>query len=342
VAACQIAKVWGLGGVRIGDAIGPAGNPSANAHHFALPSLEAIVVPRRPEDKGALHVALTQLAEQDPLIGVGQDDERGEMSLSLYGEVQKEVIGATLANEFGVAVEFRESTTICIERLVGVGEAAEFIGRDGNPFRATVGLRLEPAEVGSGVRFGLEIELGSLPYSFIKAVEETAHQTFRQGIHGWQVTDCVVTMTHSGYTPPPPYGWSKWSSAAGDFRNLTPLVLMNALRRAGTQVHEPVHRFRLDVPVEALAAVQAALPRLHAVPEPPTLSGASYLLEGEIPAGRVHDLQLQLPTLTGGEGVLESTFDHYRPVPGTPPRRPRTDRNPLDRKEYLLHVARRI
>ena len=53
-------------------------------------------------------------------------------------------------------------------------------------------------------------------------------------------------------------------------------------------------------------------------------------------------LQQQLPALTRGEGVLESAFDHYRPVRGPAPSRPRTDHNPLDRKEYLLHVQRRV
>ena len=72
------------------------------------------------------------------------------------------------------------------------------------------------------------------------------------------------------------------------------------------------------------------------------MRGSSYLLEGEIPAARVHELQQQLPALTRGEGVLECAFDHYQPVRGTIPTRPRTDHNPLNRKEYLLHVVRRV
>ena len=78
-----------------------------------------MVVPSHPADRGALHVALAQLAEQDPLINLRQDDLRQEVSVSLYGEVQKEVIQATLAGDFGLEVRFRESTTICIERPVG-------------------------------------------------------------------------------------------------------------------------------------------------------------------------------------------------------------------------------
>ncbi|QHY94839.1 Tetracycline resistance protein TetM [Streptomyces sp. S4.7] len=65
--------------------------------------------------------------------------------MSLYGEVQKEVIQATLADEYGVDVTFRETTTICVERLAGTGGAAEVMGKEPNPFLATVGLRVEPA-----------------------------------------------------------------------------------------------------------------------------------------------------------------------------------------------------
>jgi ribosomal protection tetracycline resistance protein len=66
------------------------------------------------------------------------------------------------------------------------------------------------------------------------------------------------------------------------------------------------------------------------------------VLEGEIPAARVHGLEQQLPTLTGGEGVLECAFARYRPVVGEAPSRPRTDHDPLNRKEYLLRVVRRV
>jgi ribosomal protection tetracycline resistance protein len=56
--------------------------------------------------------------------------------------VQKEVIQATLASDFGIDVGFRETTTVCIERPVGTGAAAEFMGKAPNPFRATVGFGL--------------------------------------------------------------------------------------------------------------------------------------------------------------------------------------------------------
>ncbi|MDQ3788484.1 MAG: GTP-binding protein, partial [Actinomycetota bacterium] len=308
---------------------------------FAPPTLETVVTPVRPAQRGALHAALTELAEQDPLINLRRDDE---LSVSLYGEVQKEVIGATLLDEYGIEVAFRESTTIHVERPVGTGNAVELIGT--GPFLATVGLRVEPGEPGSGVEFRLGVELGSMPYAFFAAVEETVHATLRQGLRGWQVVDVLVTMTRSGYWARQSHAHGTFdksmSSTAGDFRNLTPLVLMAALAEAGTVVLEPMHRFRLEVPGDATAAVMPVLARHRAIPLTTDVTGRTYVIEGDIPAEKVHSLTQKLPTLTRGEGVFESEFDHYQEVAGVPPERPRSDHNPLDRKEYLLHVVRRV
>ncbi|MEU4741778.1 translation factor GTPase family protein [Actinosynnema sp. NPDC023658] len=343
VRAGQVAKLWGLEGVRIGDVLGePPPSAAARMHRFAPPTLETVVVPAREGDAGALHAALTQLAEQDPLIDLRHDGVRREMWVSLYGEVQKEVLQATLAAEYGLDVEFRETTTLCLERPVGVGTAVDFISGDGNPFLATVGLRVEP---GDGVTFRLGVELGSMPFSFFKAVEETVRETLAQGLRGWQVTDCAVTMTHAGYWARQSHSHGTFdksmSSTAGDFRLLTPLVLVEALRSAGTEVLSPVHRFTLEVPGDVLGAVTPVMARLRAVLLNTSPRGRVTVVEGEVPAAFVHEFQRSLPALTRGEGVLETSFSHHAPVRTEPPQRPRTDHNPLNRKEYLLRVTRR-
>jgi ribosomal protection tetracycline resistance protein len=344
VSAGEIAKVWGLAEVRIGDAVGEP--PPGARHRFAPPTLETVVIPRDPGERGALRAALAQLAEQDPLINVRQDDVRQELSVSLYGEVQKEVIGSTLAADYGLDVGFRESTTICVERPTGTGAAVERKYEGENPFVATVGLRVGPAAAGSGVTFTIGADLaGTMPVAFFRAVEDTVRETLRQGVYGWEVTDCSVAMTHSGYEGKHSIGHARFtkslSSTGEDFRGLTPLVLMTALRRAGTVVCEPIHQFRLDVPGDTLSVLLPALARLRAVPRAQATRGASVTLDGDIPAARVHELRQLLPPLTRGEGVLECAFDRYEPVGGPVPVRPRTDSNPLDRTEYLQRVTRR-
>jgi ribosomal protection tetracycline resistance protein len=96
------------------------------------------------------------------------------------------------------------------------------------------------------------------------------------------------------------------------------------------------------VPVDTVAATLAVLRRLRAVPLTQTRRERAYVVQGEIPAARVHELSRELPGLSHGDGVLESSFGRYQPVTGPTPTRPRTDHNPLDRQEYLLHAKHRV
>ncbi|MFJ4437877.1 GTP-binding protein [Streptomyces sp. NPDC088923] len=346
--AGQIALVHGLAGIRIGDRIGTGtgSGTDESGTAFAPPSLSSVVVPEGRRDALALWPALSELAEQDPLIGLRRDPAREEISVSLYGEVQKEVIATTLLEEYGVRAGFRVSRPLCVERVRGEGAAVEVGEQDGNPFLATIGLRVRAAAPGSGTVFRLGIELGSLPPAFLKAIEETVGTVLGEGLRGWPVVDCEVTLFRSGYWPRQSHSHAVFdksmSSTAGDFRLLTPLVLMAALRAAGTVVEEPVHRFRLEVPAEVYGAVLPLLGRLGAVPGAPHAAGGTYTVEGEIPAAHVHELGRLLPGPSRGEGVLETEFATYRPVRGEVPERSRTDADPLHREEYLLRVVRGV
>jgi len=357
VSAGEIGKLWGLHEVQIGDRVGQAG--TEGTHQFAPPTLESVVVARRPEDRARLRVALGQLCEQDPLINVRQDDAVGEMSVSLYGEVQKEVIQATLANDFGIDVTFRHTTTICIERPAGTGEAVEMLFEGANPFPATVGLRVDPARIDSGIEFRLDVDIRSVPLYlyktadlFIETMTQYVRRTLQEGLFGWQVTDCTVTMTQCGYYVGD--GAKRGSrkiiggvhastsrTTAADFRKLTPLVLMAALEQAGTAVCEPMMRVRLDSPTAVAGVVLAAVARLGGVVATPSSRGDLSVIETELPAARAQELQRQLPGLTGGEGTLETHFAGYRPVTSSRPTRRRTTANPLNRHEYLMQLARR-
>ena len=347
LAAGEIGRLWGLTGVRIGDTIG---EPPATGiqHYFAPPTMETVVAAVRPADDGALRAALARLAEQDPLINVRADDTGREISVSLYGEVQKEVIEATLAAEFGIDATFRESTIICVERPVRSGEAVEMLHGEGNPFHAGIGLRVAPGRPGSGIRFRLGVEPQTTPMyvyrnadTFADHMDRYVRRTLREGRFGWQVTDCVVTMVDCTYSVPdgPPSRRGPLSTPA-DFRDLTPIVVMRALDRAGTVVCEPMLKVRLETPVWAINAVLTSLGRLGAAVTDQSVRGDLTTIETGVPAARFTDLQRRLPALTAGEGVVESTFDGYRRVRGEPTSRPRTTVDPRHRQRYLNSLTR--
>jgi ribosomal protection tetracycline resistance protein len=324
----EIVRLHGLREARIGDVIGAECATNEDVQRFAPPTLESVVRPIRPEQVTALYAALVQLAEQDPLIGVQRDERTAEISLRLFGEVQKEIVTSMLANDYGIEVEFESSRIICIERPIGTGWTLETMGWE-NPFVAAVGIRVEPGPAGSGVTF--RRPSGALPLAFYVAIEETVYKTLREGLLGWNVEQILVTVTETAYASP--------VTVAGDFRNLTPLVLMDALRQAGTRVYEPIQGFEVQVPTATVGPTLSALVSLRAIPQQTTELGGETTISGTIPAATIHDFENRLPGISGGNGIISSEFSGYQPVTGAPPTRDRTDFNPLDRKYYLAQVS---
>jgi ribosomal protection tetracycline resistance protein len=329
--AGEIVCLHGLRAARIGDSLGiEEGCGREPAAAFPAPALESVVRPVEPGQITRLREALEHLAEQDPLISLRQRNDQGELSVRLYGEVQKEVITETLVREYGVGATFGASRTICVERPNGTGENAEIIFEGENPFYATIGFRVEPAEPGSGVRY--VFGLGLLPLAFYRAIEETVYETLAQGLCGWEVTDCLVTLTHAGF--------SSILSTGGDFRKLTPLVLMGALKESGTEVCEPIEELELEIPEETFGAVCGALINARATIRNAYPDGDSHRIVCEIPTAELRAVEQHLPGLTRGDGGWTSHFAGYVPVGDHPPTRPRIGPNPLNRAHYLAEVAR--
>jgi len=144
-------------------------------------------------------------------------------------------------------------------------------------------------------------------------------RTCEQGLHGWPVTDCVVTMNECDYyigDGPTKRVLPTPRTTAADFRKLTAMVLTEALRRAGTVVCAPMARLRVELPAARTGDVLSALTRLGAAAEVPVADAELALITATLPSAQVRALQEQLPGLTGGEGALETSFGGYEPVHG--------------------------
>jgi ribosomal protection tetracycline resistance protein len=309
----SIAKVKGLTEVRIGDAIGSE-EALASGGFFTPPTLETVVRPAEPGDQSPLHRALLSLAERDPLVDPHLDELSEEMAVRLYGEVQKEVVASLLDEEFGIAVEFEETRAIHIERPLRTVEALHEMGPwQQTPRIATVGLRLEPGEPGSGLHYGLEVERGSLTRALRNAVEETVHKVLKRGLYGWAVTDCRVLLTASGYLGK--------VSTANDFRAVTAFLLDLMLKEAGTEVCEPVNSFNVEFPAGTGNAVLKTLGEARSNIKGQFSTETTGYVSGFMPTEAVHGVERRLPGITEGLALFTTEFAAYRPVYGTPRRR---------------------
>ncbi|MBY0528750.1 MAG: TetM/TetW/TetO/TetS family tetracycline resistance ribosomal protection protein [Rhabdochlamydiaceae bacterium] len=324
ITAGHIAKIKGLHRAKIGDQLHPH-ELEAKDPLFCPPTLETVIYTEDKALEPKLFSALQSMAEQDPWINARVDPSRNEITVSLYGEVQKQVIQARLEQEFGLHVLFKETTTIYIERICKKGEALQQIHRRRhNEFWAEIGLRVEPAEAGSGIVYRLGVEWGCIPKSYHTAIEESVFETLKRGLYGWEITDCVVTLFEAGICP---------LSTASEFRKSAPLLLMQAIQQAGTCVCEPMAEFELEASSSMLSMLIVKLIESGAVIEDTKISQEIGVVMGRMPANRVHQLEKQLPGMTQGSALFFSRFAGYDPVKGKIPSRDIFDGSLIDRRK---------
>ena len=127
---------------------------------------------RAAATSGALRVALAQLAEQDPLINLRQDDVAASCTSRSTARCRRKSSRRRWPPTSASRSTFRETTTICIERPHRFWRRARAsCGKYRIPFPAAIGLRVDPAPVGSGVAFRVDVDPRTLPIHIYKTAD---------------------------------------------------------------------------------------------------------------------------------------------------------------------------
>lgn len=302
VAAGGICAVTGLAHVRPGDALGAE---SAGDAPVIAPVLTYTVLPGE-HDVHAVFKALTELADEDPMLGVSWNTHLEQIHLQLMGAVQLEVVQRVLADRFGLSVEFESGGILYKETI---SQPVEGVGHF-EPLRhyAEVHLSLEPLPAGSGVQFGTVTSTDELDLNWQRLALTNAMERDHLGVlTGSPITDVRITLTggraHAKHTE------------GGDFRQATYRAIRQGLmqaREAGAAVLlEPWYRFDLEVPGECVGRALSDATRMGAECEPPTMAGDRAKLVGRVPASEVQDYALEVAAYTSGRGHLYLEFAGY-------------------------------
>ena len=328
--AGHIGKIKGFPELRVGAHLGKSVS-NVQQQHFSPPTLETIIKPTDQNNFRRLHCALKNLSDEDPLIQARLAED-GSISTLLYGEVQKEVIGERLLREYGIETEFSESLPVYFERPAGTGYAIYKLNpKTDNDFWATIGLRIEPDKHGRGNTYIREAQLGRMPTGFYNLIEDTVYTTLEQGLYGWPVTDCSIFLTDVDQSHP--------TTVASDFRNLTPVVLMQALQQSGTNVFEPQHTFELEYPEIAQSRVLNYISSKGLeIYSTKKLTLDTCITEGAVVSRLIQEFNSALPGLTHGEGTFSTQPGLDRPIVGKNPVRQRRGADPLNYETYLRYL----
>ena len=329
VRAGQIAALCGLG-ARAGDILGDE-RLVPPASHLTEPLLTVkVTVP--PEQSTALSEAAAELGEEDPLLRAVWVREKSELTLSVTGDIQLEVLDGILRSRYGLAPAFGPPSVIYRETPAAAGFGYDAYTMP-KPCWAILKFRIEPLPRGSGVRYRSVVENNKIFYRYQSQVEDTIPRALRQGPSGWQVTDLSLTLVdgshHTIHTHPL------------DFAVATHLAVMNGLASVGTVMLEPRLRYRLTVPEETVGKVMGEIAVMRGSCELSAAPGGRCRLEGIVPVASSRSFPNFVARVTGGRGVLSAVFHDFADCPQelcTPTEY--RGISPLDRAKYILWVRK--
>ena len=257
-----------------------------------------------PEDEPA-HVFLPkirEISEEIPELSVKYSKEKKEITISLMGEVQTEVLKHLIKERYNVDIGFGEGHTLyketIAETVYGVGHF--------EPLRhyAEVELRLEPAERGSGLSFASEVSEDELSLNYQRLILSHLEEKEYKGVlTGSPITDMKITLVagraHLKHTE------------GGDFRQATYRAVRQGIMQARSVLLEPVYEFKLEVPEEAIGRAMTDIGKMNgSFSSPENISGKA-VLTGKVPVSEVKNYALELRAYTKGEGVLTLTPSDY-------------------------------
>lgn len=329
ISSGDIGVIHGISCMKIGSIIGKR-NDKLKEVSLARPTLKAKISLADGQDNHALYMALLNLSDEDPLLELETDDSNKDIYINLFGEVQKEIISSVLESQYGLNVEFSNTQTIYKETICGEGTAYMRMYQRPNIYAATVQLKVEALERGAGIVYESKVTAGFLLKTFLRAIEEAVYDTCKYGLYGWELTDTKITLMDGEY--------DSVNSTPADFRNVTPMVLMEAVDNAKTKLLEPINEFELRIPEYAISKAMFDLKIMGAEFDIPSLVRGDYILSGTIPVESSKDYQIKLASYTEGKGIYITKFAGYKDTVFHESKIcKRNVINPLNKKEYIMY-----
>jgi len=333
LAAGDIAVVYGLSAVRVGDVLGRPDAVPQEAK-LAVPLLTVRVHWSADTDDHQVIGALQELADEDPLLDAQWLPEERELHIKVMGHIQLEILGSVLETRYGLQVTFGQPSVIYKETPKQAGEG--FIAYTmPKPCWAILRFRIEPGPPGSGLQYESVVRSSDLLPQYQNETARRVPEALQQGLYGWEVTDLKVTLVEGQH--------HVWHTHPLDFAVATPMGIMDGLSRVGTRLLEPILQVRIVVPEENGGRVMNDLVQIRGTFEPPVLQGERMIIEGRLPLATSLDYPVALSSYTKGRSNFTSFFAGYAECPPeVTAERTRRGVNPLDQARYILSVRKAL
>ena len=276
-----------------------------------LPTLITFAITTKGSgDEDKIFISLTKMLEEDSALKLERTAETKEILLSGRGQVHIEAAIEKLKRKYGVEVNlktpkvpYRET----IKKKVRVqGRHKKQSGGHGQ--FGDCWIQMEPLPRGSGFEFVDAVVGGSVPRSYIPAVEKGIVEACQKGVlAGYPCVDFRATLDDGSY--------HAVDSSEMAFKIAGSLAFKKAVAEAKPVLLEPILSVEITTPEEFMGDIMGDLNSRRGRVLGMDSEGKYQVIKANVPMSEFLSYAPDLTSMTGGRGVYSMVFSHYDEVP---------------------------
>jgi elongation factor G len=310
--------IIGLGrleAIKTGDVLSPAGVVKGALPWFAplQPVYSSAIKAERREDEVKLSTGIARLSEEDPSIAAEHNESTHQLVLWGQGDIHLQVAADKLKNRYNVAVTtsrplvpYKETIRKSIQQHARHKKQSGGHGEFGD-----VHLEIKPLPRGKGFEFVDNISGGVVPRQYIPAVEHGVKEYLAEGPLGFPVIDVSVALYDGQY--------HSVDSSDMAFRRAGILAMKDAMPQCNPVLLEPIAVVTISIPSDYTGQAQSVITKRRGqILGFDTKRGWNGWdeVKANMPQSELHDLIVDLRSLTVGVGTFEWKFDHLAELTG--------------------------
>lgn len=299
-----------------GTTISQQDSPAAESLPFApeLPPVYSLAVhASKREDEVKLSTAIAKLRQEDTSVVFQLVPDTNDSVLWGQGEMHLRVALDRLKEKYGVAL-VTEIPKVAYKEAIRkpVSQHSRFKKQSGGHGQfGDVSIDIKPLPRGAGFEFESTVVGGSVPKQYIPAVQTGVREFLHKGPLGFQVVDVSVTLTDGKHHPV--------DSSEQAFKTAGRLAMSEGMPKCNPVLLEPIYEVKISAPSDFTPNVQRLITgrRGHVLGFSAKEGWTGWdETTFQMPQAEMHDLIIELRSLSLGVGSYEFEFDHLQELTG--------------------------
>jgi len=279
---------------------------------FPIPLFGLAIRAATRGDEQKLSDTVNKLLEEDPCLTLEHNTHTKETVLRGLSDLHLRITLEKMQQRYNLQVEtkppkiaYKETVSQKAEGHHRHKKQTGGAGQFGEVF-----MRIEPLPRDAGFEFVSAVVGGTIPTSFLPAVEKGVREALQEGaIAGYPMQD-VRAIAYDGKYHPVDSKEIAFITAGRE-------AFLDAVSKAKAIVLEPIVNLEVRTPADSVGAITGDLSsRRGRIAGTDAGPRGMSIINAQVPLAELEGYESQLKSMTGGHGAYSIELSHYDPVPG--------------------------